>query len=212
MLKKLAFLLTVLLLAGQSQAQERPAPSDSLRIVEFSGTLLNDSLQPVSFATVQVLHKRRGTIADFWGYFYLPVEVGDTIVFASVGYKKAYHVVPADAADNYQRNVHMKLDNILLGEVLVLPWHNYEQFKQAFIALELPKDDYETAIVNFEVIMTQVKMNEYATTSSMGHRNYMRSVANQNYYAGGQQPTINMNPLAWAQLIEAIRSGAFRRH
>ncbi len=63
--------------------------------VQLTGLLVStDSLLTIPFANVLIKNQQKGTISDFYGYFSIVAEKGDTIVFSCLGYKKESYVVP----------------------------------------------------------------------------------------------------------------------
>jgi len=102
-------------------------------------------------------------------------------------------------------------DTIQLGPVSVYPWPSKEEFKQAFLNLDLSETDYERAAKNLDKAQL-----------TYGERNLrMDAQANYNYamqqyiakvHNGGQAPVNNLlNPMAWAKFIDALSKGKFKR-
>lgn len=206
----IAFLFVSIFSISMLSAQ----PTDSVpqrRVVEVMGYIKNYQAQVVPFAHTVVKGQGRGTYADYWGYFYLPVYTGDTILFSSVGYRRSYHVVPEDVEGNiYRINVKMRLDTVMLREMTVYPWQNYEQFKEMFVAMKVPDEEYQNAMDNMALIMEQVKRSPMRMTAAGNHRYFMQQIADQKYTAG-QLPQNNLlNPLAWMQFFQAIKNGDFK--
>ena len=62
--------------------------------VQFSGVVISeDGSTAISFASVQVLNKRRGTVADENGFFSFVAMAGDTIQFSALGYTTTYTLI-----------------------------------------------------------------------------------------------------------------------
>lgn len=202
----LAFILFCLLSISLS-AQS----SDSL--IQFSGVVVSgDSLRPVPFASILIKGSGRGTITDYYGYFSIVAKKKDTIQFSSIGYKKSEYLIPDTLhGDRYSLIQIMTSDTITLPIASVYPWPTIEDFKLAFMNLDIPDDDLERARKNLE----QAEMRERLQATPMdGAANYkyqMGLYSSQLYYAG-QAPPINLlNPLAWAKFIQAWRRGDFKR-
>ncbi|MCK7532012.1 MAG: hypothetical protein MZV63_13795 [Marinilabiliales bacterium] len=67
-------------------------------------------------------------------FFQLSAPRRYTFSFSAIGYKSTILTVPADLAGiNYITDVIMVTDTILIGEVLVLPWKTYSEFKRAVL-------------------------------------------------------------------------------
>ncbi|MCC7452807.1 MAG: hypothetical protein IT222_01470, partial [Crocinitomix sp.] len=95
MKKLIVISLMCLSTIGFSQNSPNSAnSSDTARFVQLTGIIITDSMLRVPFAKVVDLSTRRGTIADYYGYFALVVHPGDTIQFSSLGFKKKQYIVP----------------------------------------------------------------------------------------------------------------------
>ena len=67
--------------------------------VQLTGILVStDSLLTIPFANVLIKNSEQGTISDFYGYFSLVANKGDTIIFSCLGYKRATYIIPIKTA------------------------------------------------------------------------------------------------------------------
>jgi hypothetical protein len=100
-------------------------------------------------------------------------------------------------------------DTIQLPPVEIYPWPSKDDFKRAFLALNLNETDAERADQNLKSeSLTYLERNQSASATE----NYKYVM--QNYYTkiytAGQQPSISLlNPLKWAEFIDAWRKGKF---
>lgn len=93
--------------------------------------------QPVFAAHVLSFHDSAATVTDKDGLFRIPAHAGDTVIFTSIGYHdKAHFVVVADLNPEI-REVLINPRSYQLGEVKVLPFGTYEQFRERFKDLEV---------------------------------------------------------------------------
>ena len=74
-------------LVNTMQAQDK-------KLIQFSGTVMDELLRPMPFAHVLVLNNYRGAITNTYGNFSLVVEESDSVLISSVGYKRRYMVIP----------------------------------------------------------------------------------------------------------------------
>ncbi|MFT4660150.1 MAG: hypothetical protein ACI8XB_000408 [Patiriisocius sp.] len=180
------------------------------KLVQFSGIIVTgDSLMPVPYAKVIIKESRRGTIADYFGYFSIVVAEGDSLEFASVGFNTSSFVVPDSLNDTRYSYIQILSQSVTeLEEVTVTPWPSREAFREAFLNLP-PPDDVLNAKDNLAPSQLLVMLE---TTDSDGYANYKtntNSFHNELYYAG-QAPPINLlNPMAWAEFIQAWRDGKY---
>lgn len=182
-------------------------------LVQFSGIIVaSDSLTPVSFANIIIKGTHRGTISDYYGFFSFVAQTGDTIQFSSIGYKKAYFVIPDTLKEHRYSLIQVMIkDTVQLPEALIYPWPSKEQFKEAFLNLRLPKDDYQRAYAN---LSREELMKRYEITPMDASMNYKFAMQQQysRIYSIGQLPYNNLlNPLAWMEFIKAWKRGDFKR-
>ncbi len=183
-------------------------------LVQFSGAVVtSDSLRPVSFTHIIDRNTGFGTISDFYGYFSFVARQGDTIDFSAIGFKKGMFVIPDTMHNNrYTMFQVMTADTVYLTETVIYPWPTPEQFKEAFLNLEIPDDDVEIARRNLERYELAVRAEAMPMDGSMNYRNYIDQTVSKLYYAGQTQPISLLNPFAWAQFIEAWKEGKFKRN
>jgi len=173
---------------------------------------MNDSLEVLPFAHIIIVTKNQGTISNFNGFFSFVVEQHDTILFSTMGYKHQLFIFP-DTIDKDEQfiSVILERDTIMIGEVEVFPYATFEQFKQAFLTIEIPDDELERAKKNIALINIQKMADISYSDASLSYKNYMNQQWNQ-LYTRGQNPVNNLlNPFAWAKLIKAIKEGDFKK-
>jgi hypothetical protein len=197
---KALFLFCFLLAAFSSFAQRKP--------IQFSGVIVTgDSLKPVPFATIMVKNTTHGTVADYYGFFSFVAQEGDVIEFSAIGHQKSLFTIP----DTLLENRYSITDTFMLQETVIYPWPTREQFKQAFLNLDVPDDDLIRAQRNLELEKVQ---RQYASVKSDAGNNYnytMRQQSTRLYYAGQAPPYSLMNPIAWSKFIRAWKNGDFKK-
>ena len=108
----------------------------------------------------------------------------------------------------------MEEDVIALSEVVIFPWKTYKEFKDAFMALELPEDDLKRAYRNIAIVQEQIYNAIASRTASptANFRDAMNSRTNRMMNWGHMYPTYSItNPIAWAQFFQALRNGEFKK-
>lgn len=205
------FLLTPLLMEAQKDQQHN---QDYYKdIVQFSGAVVTgDSLHPVAFTHIIDHNTGFGTISDYYGYFSFVARKGDTISFSASGFKKGSFIIPDTIRNNrYAMFQVMATDTIYLNATVIYPWPTKEQFKEAFLNLDIPDDDLEIARKNLDRYELYVRAVAMPMDGSMNYRNYIDQTVGKLYYAGQTQPINLLNPFAWAQFIKAWKDGKFKR-
>lgn len=205
-MKKTIIVLVFAGVMGILNAQE-----DEKRMIQFTGRVLNEFLQPLKFAHIVDLNNGRGAITDREGKFSFIVYQNDSILFSTMGYKKSIVVIP-DSLEKpfYTRDVLMASDTILISEIEVYPWKDYEEFKEAFVNLELPDDDLDRARKNIALIKTQILL-ENNMTSSENFEHVMEEQFKQTTF-NGTQPTYQLfNIFAWQKFFKALKEGDFKQ-
>lgn len=210
MKKSFLFLLFLFVFTSVSFAQnEVPARN----IIQFSGVILDgDSLQPVPFTSIIVLQRNTGTTADANGIFSFAAQTGDSIKFTSIGFKESFFVIPDTLHTNkYSLIQLMSTDTLLLRTHMVYPWPSKEQFKEEFLNTRIPTDDLDRANANLAQAEMRERMQNMPGSGSENfkYENYQR---NQQTYYNGQYPSWSiLNPIAWAQFIQAWDNGDFKK-
>ena len=188
------------------------AQKNSDGLIQLSGVVVSgDSLTPVPFTSVLIKGSNRGTVADYYGFFSLVVLRSDTILFSSVGYAKSEVFIEDSLSDSRYSMIQMlQRDTATLPEQLVYPWPSKEQFRDAFLALNAPTDDHDRAFENLtredvRLAIQGVPMSAQANSALAIQREYTR------LYQMGQLPQVSLlNPVAWAQFIDAWKRGDFK--
>ncbi|HEY0899845.1 MAG TPA: hypothetical protein VGD90_10955 [Sphingobacteriaceae bacterium] len=191
--------------AGFSQTSQK-------KLVQFSGVIMNtDSNTVVPYVTItNVTGKAQFYAANYKGYFSFVANVGDTLLFTAVGYKKEGIVIPADLTDNsYTVLVRMKQDVINLPAVRVYPWASTDEFKKEFMTMKFADDDLEIARKNVSKESLSAMMaslpRDGAEMQSYNFQNNHARLTNKNMNQRLANPLLN--PFAWGALIQQILSG-----
>jgi signal peptidase I len=211
---KQLLLIVSLLIFSASFAQQKVAWQDGKRdLVQFSGVVVeSDSLRPVPYASVIVHNSYRGTISDYFGYYSFVAQEGDTIEFSAIGYNPAVFVIPDTLTNNkYSLIQVLRSDTVNLPQATVYPWPTREQFKKAFLSLELPEDDIIRADRNMARADNKIRAAGMPMDASMNYKYGMQQYQSKLYYAGQLPPNNLLNPIAWAKFIKAWQKGDFKK-
>lgn len=196
---------------GQTQTVIATKKTDNL--IQFSGVVLDkDSLTPVPLVAILISGTKRGTKTDFYGFFNIIVSPGDELEFISIQHKNAYYKVPDTLNNKYFSAIQILVkDTIQLANVDVYPWPSREEFKKAFLNLNLNDTDYERADKNMQRdALTYLERN--AGPNAALNYKYVMQAYYTKVYTAGQQPSISLlNPIAWAQFIDAWRKGKYKK-
>lgn len=203
-------------LHAQQVGAKAQTKADSVRtIIQLSGMMVDaDSLQPLPFVAVVIKNSTRGVYSTPTGYYSIVVQEHDTIEYFALGYKRGVFVVP----DTFSRPgtiTHvqaLRADTMLMKEQVIYPWPSKDQFKSAFLALEVPDDDLERARQNLDARTMAAAAEIVRNDATMSYKYQMQQQVNKNYYAGQAVPNNLLNPVAWAKFIQAARNGAFRNN
>lgn len=195
-------------------AQTRMAPINTRRdLVQFSGVIVEgDSLRPVPYTSIIVKGSSRGTVSDYFGYFSFVAQEQDTIEFSAIGFNNAIFVIPDTLTNNkYSLIQVMRSDTIHLKETVIYAWPTKEQFKAAFLKLNLPEDDLVRANKNMARADNKERMMGMAMDASMNYKYSQQQYQSKLYYAGQLPPNNLLNPIAWAKFIKAWQDGDFKQ-
>jgi hypothetical protein len=206
----LAFLLPLLSIAQQKKVVWQDGKHD---LIQFSGVVVEgDSLKPVPYASIIVQNSYRGTVSDYFGYYSFVAQEGDTIEFSAIGFNSAFFVIPDTLTNNkYSLIQVLRMDTINLALTEVYPWPTKEQFKKAFLALDLPDDDISRADRNMARSDAKDRMTGMAMDASLNYKYNTQQYQSKLYYAGQLPPNNLLNPIAWAKFIKAWKNGDFKK-
>lgn len=206
--KKIITSILIFLICGNIFAQESKE-----NLIQFSGVVVSaDSIRAIPYTSIIILNMGRGTICDYYGYFSFVAKKQDTVVFSSIGYKKDIFIIPDTITSNrYSLIQVMSSDTIMLTETVIYPWPTKEQFKEAFLELDIPDDDLAIAQKNLDKDKLRQKGENMRMSASMNYRHFMDKHHSKLYYAGQTQPITILNPFAWAKFIKAWRDGKFKK-
>ncbi|PID91212.1 MAG: hypothetical protein CSA96_09555 [Bacteroidetes bacterium] len=196
-------------LSGQRRRDKERA--EKRELVEFSGIVRDLQHRPLSYVNVIILTEGRGCSTNGQGMFSVVVRPNDTILFSHVGHKGTIHIIPDSlGGQQYPADIFMVADTFQLAEVRIYPWKTYQEFKEAFLALDLPDDDEQRAYHNIALIKTQIKMNKDGPSPNVNYREVMKQKYNQ-LYTQGQTPYFTIfDPMRWSRFFEAVRRGDFK--
>jgi hypothetical protein len=171
-----------------------------------------DSLTPVPLAHILVKHSYWGTISDYNGYFSFVARQNDTIIFSAIGFKNQQFVIPDTISNNrYSMIQVMATDTIYLSETVIYPWPTREQFKEAFLNLDIPDDDITVARNNLSQVDLMRRSLVIQSDGSLNYDYLVTQRTDRLYYNGQTQPITILNPFAWAEFIKAWKEGKFKR-
>jgi hypothetical protein len=190
-----------------------PVETQKGKLIQFSGVVVSgDSLQPIPFVNIMIKNTYHGTVSDYYGYFSFVAQENDVIEFSALGYKKSFFAIPDSLEESRYSLIQMlNGDTVLLNAAIIYPWPTKEQFKQAFINLELPNDDMARAQRNLEREAMRQRGESLPMDGAMNQRNYMQQRNSRLYYAGQLPPNNLLNPIAWAKFIQAWKNGELKR-
>ncbi len=210
---RLLLLASMLFLTLASTSQTVTTNASNTNLIQFSGVVLDqDSLTPIPFVSILIRGANRGTVTNYYGFFSLVVSPGDELQFFSVNHKNRVYKVPDSLKQKYYYALQvLTKDTVELQSVDVYPWPTREEFRKAFLALDLKDTDFERAERNLtKEAMTYLERTQGANSAE----NY--KVALQNYYTkvytAGQAPSNKLlDPIAWASFIDAWRKGKYKK-
>jgi len=206
------FLLLILLasvITYKSQAQFEHL-KDS--VVQLYGLVMTaDSLRGIPAVSVVVKGQNRGTITNDQGVFSIVVLKGDVVEFTSIGYKPKLVEIPKNLEGNQFSVLQLLVtDTQYLPVTVIKPRPTREQFERDFVNTKIPDDNLEIARKNNNEATRRILARTLPRDGGEA-ANYALKQNAQKYYSAGQTPPIGLlNPLAWAQFIQAWKRGDFK--
>jgi hypothetical protein len=206
------YLSVVLLLCfAQHAAAQMQVKKDT--VVQLYGVVMTaDSLQAIPGASVIVEDKGRGTITNNQGVFSIVVLKGDKVRFSVVGFKDKVIDIPDNIPGNQYSVIQLMVtDTAYLPATIIKARPSRAQFERDFVNTDIPADQLEIARQNTNEATRRILL---ATLPADGREAVNMQFRQQavKYSYMGQQPPINLlNPMAWADFIQAWKRGDFRR-
>jgi hypothetical protein len=189
------------------------AQFDKLRdsVVEIFGVVMTaDSLKAIPAVSVVVKGRNQGTYTTDQGVFSLVVLKGDVVEFSSVGYKTIDYKVAIDSGNQISVIQLMVTDAQYLPATIIKARPTREQFEREFVNTPVPDDDIEIARQNNSAAKRAVLARGLPANAAEAASTYLRQGAQKYYYQGQAPPQNILNPLAWAEFIQAWKRGDFR--
>jgi hypothetical protein len=186
--------------------------TDRERVIQVTGIITDEESNPVPGVSI-ISHKlRRGTISELSGIYNVISLPGDTIWLSALGYKNAIITIPPDPGTRqYTKDVVLLNDTIVIKDVFIMPWKNYEEFKREVLAEKPVKPEILNMYKNLESVQNSIlNTSNYKVSPEAGYRMAMQQNANA-LYTKGQYPYNNLlNPFAWAKLFSGIKNGLLK--
>ena len=133
-MKQLFFILALLLCSTAVFAQDNV--EDKPKRVDFYGYVVTaDSLHPIRNTHVISKLAHCGTITDRQGKFHIQTRQVDTLWVSCVGYTRRLVALDTTYTSSDTLVIRLHPETITLREVTVLPFTNYETFKEMLITM-----------------------------------------------------------------------------
>ena len=180
-------------------------------VVEIYGVVMTaDSLKAIPAVSVVVKGRNQGTYTTDQGVFSLVVLKGDMVEFSSVGYKTIDYKIPMDSGNQISMIQLMVIDAQYLPATIIKSRPTREQFERDFVNTTVPNDQIEIARENNSAAKRAVLARGLPANATEAASTYLRQGAQRYYYQGQAPPQNILNPLAWAEFIQAWKRGDFR--
>jgi hypothetical protein len=209
-MKKLLLCLFILVSGSGLKAQFEHI-KDS--VVQLYGVVMTaDSLKGLPAVSIVIKGTGRGTISNDQGVFSIVVLKGDVVEFTSVGYKAQTVQIPFKVESNQYSLIQLLVtDTAFLPATVLRPRPTKAQFARDFVNTNIPADQYEIARQNTSEAQRRILASTLPQDGKEAVNYALRKQA-QSYYYKGQTPPIGLlNPLAWADFIQAWKRGDFKK-
>ena len=205
------FLIILLLFSGHVIKAQRPITRS--KYVLYTGLVLtSDSLRPIPFVAVR--HCKRGLVAytDPYGHFAIAVRQGDTIYFEDIETKSNMHIIPDTLQfPKYYTVKLMVRDTISLPTVYIHAMPMRSLFDNVIVKSDIPADEFTPARKNLEAEELNEAMKLKPTDAQFSQMVLAQTRASNLYYYKQAPPNNYFNPFAWAQFIQTLKRGDFKK-
>lgn len=164
-------------------------------IMQLTGLIVGgDSLYGIPGVHVYVPKAGRGTSTNYYGFFSLPTQVGDSVVISAIGYAKKEFVVTYNEKKSISLIIELKEDTTILPLLEVFPYPTEELFKQAFLSLKMPDNVYNGININDQIM------------SRVTHANKTDARSYYLYKAANRQSFVLLDAFAWSRAIKDLKN------
>jgi len=205
-------ILTLFLLISYSFKSQTNSSLSYSQLIQISGVVLDqDSGSRIPYVSILVKGTKKYYMSDQRGFFSLVAYPNDEIEFHSISHKNRTYKINDTLNQKYYSIIQLLAkDTILLQEIEIYPWPSKEEFNRAFLALNLNSTDIDRAENNLQRDELSY-LERTKTSSSSENYKYVMQAYYTKIYSVGQQPMNNLlNPIKWAQFIDAWRKGKFK--
>lgn len=190
---------------------QNDAPKNT-QLIQLSGVVVTEEAIPLPYSTAYNRSLKKGVVSDFYGFFTLVTQPGDTVFFSRDGFQTSPFIVPDTLKENRYSIIHMLVrDTLVLPEVVIHPWPTRSQFADYFVNMTPYEDDVRRAQkeLSGESLAFVAARLEADGSLASGNAFNMR---NTRLYTNGQLPANNLlNPYSWAKLIQDWKEGKLTR-
>ena len=213
---KRSFSIFILILAGVIFSLDSFAQGEKKSIIFQGLVVAGKTSERLPGASIYIPKAGRATLANSLGEFTIAVFPGDSIVYSYLGYKKQYHIIPRSYnSDTYSAIIAMQENATLLTEVKIYPYSTEEEFKKAFLALQLPDQADRDALAKST---DPDYINRMAASMPNNAQTNFRNTMDQQIFgresAGGKNFATTfpfLNPFAWSRFIKSVKNGDLKQ-
>jgi len=132
-------------------------------------------------------------------------------MFTSIGFTRIYELIPkTTTSDKYTSEIKLRQLSYNLPQAIVYPYPSRDEFRNAFVHLNIPDDDLARARKNLSPQTMAALIRNAPADPSINYMKLSQKYSQSLYYIGQYQPISLLDPFAWAQFFEAIKNGELK--
>ncbi len=174
------------------------------KIVQLTGVVVADDGQThVPGVHIYVPSHGRGTTSNVYGYFSMPVLVGDHLVLSSIGFIKQNFIVPEGVNGRVNVVFKMVTDTLYLENIDITPFLSERMFKEAILAMNVPNPGEMVAgRLDGNALSAMARTMPYdASLNASYYFNQQLYYMQDNY---GPRSNPFLNPFNWSKFINSL--------
>lgn len=193
------FLSLLLIVAATAVFGQEKAQNSIL----LTGVVLDaENGEELPYVNVRISDTFYGTATNTNGFFSLFVNSGDTLTFSYVGYEQARFIMPFEVEDKQYALLQLMVkDTLLLEEVVVFSWPDYEDFVEAFLDTK-PQRNMDDLIVEVKQDLNQTLEEAERSRYYYEQQRYQRLFIMHEIFP----PNNFLDPGRWADFIRDLRN------
>ena len=140
MFKHFAIVLFLIIASSTAFTQ-----TDSTNSFLLKGTVVDGNTNELLIGSNILINKKYGTKTNEDGEFTVHVKGNDSLIISFIGFKPLLYIISQQKKGNYLTKFKLFKDSVSLNEIEIFPYPTYEEFQEAFLAMDKQDEQIQMA-------------------------------------------------------------------